>query len=42
VNRDYLNSINQLVFVVVKCVFFDLRTDCLNIFLCEVWFQRVK
>jgi hypothetical protein len=33
VNRDYfLNSINQLIFVMVKCgVLFEVRTEFLNI-----------
>jgi hypothetical protein len=32
VNSDYyLNSINQLIFVMVKCgVFFEVRTEFLN------------
>jgi hypothetical protein len=33
VNRDnFLNSVNQLIFVMVKCgVFFAVRTEFLNI-----------
>jgi hypothetical protein len=33
VNRDFsLNSINELMFVIVRCgVFFEVRTESLNI-----------
>jgi hypothetical protein len=32
VNSDYfLNSVNQLIFVMVKCVVFEVRTEFLNI-----------
>jgi hypothetical protein len=31
-NGDYFNSINQLIFVMVKCdVLFEVRTEFLNI-----------
>jgi hypothetical protein len=31
VNSDYLNSINQLIFLMVKCgVLFEVRTESLN------------
>jgi hypothetical protein len=27
----FLNSLNQLIFVMVTCAFFEVRTECLNI-----------
>jgi hypothetical protein len=31
VNSDYLNTINQLIFLMVKCgVLFEVRTESLN------------
>jgi hypothetical protein len=44
INSDYfLNSVNQLIFVMVKCgVFFAVRTEFLNVILMNFVFQRVK
>jgi hypothetical protein len=42
VNRDYfLNNINQLIFIMVKCVFFEVRTEFLNIIYTRFGFKEL-
>jgi hypothetical protein len=43
VNRDYFpNSVNQLMFVIVKCcVFFAVRTELFKYYLDELWLQSL-
>jgi hypothetical protein len=44
VNRDIsLNSVNKLIFVMVKsCVFFAVRTECLNVIQMRFGFKALK